>query len=178
MHKRFAFRRFASNQAGMAAVEFALLAPIMVGLLLGTVELIDALNASRRAENAASLADVVARDTEVDDDEVAGFWAGANLLMFPDVPTTTLDVRITSISIDSATDATVVWSEGHNALSPFGAGSSIDLPDAMMTPGTSVIMAETIYHYSPPLRFLFGDSLAMTHTAYRRSRVIDPIPRA
>ena len=36
MHKRFAFRRFASNQAGMAAVEFALLAPIMVGLLLGS----------------------------------------------------------------------------------------------------------------------------------------------
>ncbi|MEJ0060037.1 MAG: TadE/TadG family type IV pilus assembly protein [Terricaulis sp.] len=41
-------RRFARAKSGLAALEFALLAPMMVFLLFGSVELIDALGANRR----------------------------------------------------------------------------------------------------------------------------------
>ena len=53
-------RRFARAHEGLAALEFALIAPIMVFLLFGSVELLDALNANQRAQNTtSSLADVV-----------------------------------------------------------------------------------------------------------------------
>ena len=172
------FRRFAVANKGLAALEFALVAPMMITLLFGSVEVLNALSANRRAQNvAASLADVTSRDTGISDEELSGLWAAADVLMFPDAATT-MDIRITSVSVVSATNATVEWSEGHNLLDPLGEGDAVTLPDGMMTPGSSVIMVDTVYHYKPPLRFLFpAAGVAMTHSAIRRSRLVDPIPR-
>lgn len=172
-----AIRRFGRANKGLAAVEFALLAPMMIFLLFGSVDLIDALNTSKRVEIAAvSLADVVSRDTEISDDEVDGLWAALAILMFPD-PSLTMDVRVTSVSIINATTAQVVWSEGRNGLGPLNVGAPVSLPQAMMNPGTSIIMSETRFAYSPPVGFLFGTGTNFEHTAFRRSRLVDPIPR-
>ena len=170
-------RDFAKARAGLAALEFAILLPMMVLLLFGSVDLIDALGSNRRAENvAASLADVVARDTEVTDDEMTGLWAAIGVLMVPDDPND-VKARITSVEIESATTARIVWSEGHG-MSGLTAGAVIDLPDAMMIAGTSVIFAETELHYESPLGILFTGAVDLNHEAYRRSRLVDPIPRA
>jgi Flp pilus assembly protein TadG len=169
---------FARAREGLAALEFALIAPMMAVLLLGTAELINALNANTRAQNAAaSLADVVARDNLVTDDEIAGLWSAVTVLMYPDNGAD-LKVRITSVSIDDNADARVVWSEAHNGMAPLSKDAPIALPTNMLTAGTSVIVAETIFRYHPPLRFLFDGDFNITHTAYRRSRLVDPIPRA
>lgn len=170
-------RDFGKARAGLAALEFAILLPMMVLLLFGSVDLIDALGSNRRAENvAASLADVVARDTEVTDDEMTGLWAAIGVLMVPDNPND-VKARITSVEIESATTARIVWSEGHG-MSGLTAGAVIDLPDAMMIAGTSVIFAETELHYESPLGILFTGAVDLNHEAYRRSRLVDPIPRA
>lgn len=169
-------RKFARAKSGLAALEFAILLPMMVVALFGSIDLIDTLSANKRAQNVtASLSDVVARDTEVSDAEVSGLWAATNILMYPN-SSTAMQVRVTSVSITSATSATVVWSEGHGGYAPRVANSTVSLPSAMMNAGTSVIMTETIYPYSPPLGFIFP-SITLTHTAYRRSRLVDPIPR-
>ncbi len=170
-------RDFSKARAGLAALEFAILLPMMVLLLFGSVDLIDALGANRRAENvAASLADVVARDTEITDDELTGLWAAIGVLMVPDDPDD-VKARITSVEIEDATTARIVWSEGRG-MSGLTAGGTIDLPDAMMIAGTSVIFAETELHYESPLGILFTGAVALNHEAYRRSRLVDPIPRA
>ena len=66
-------RKFSAAKSGLAALEFAIIAPLlMVPLLLGTVDLVDVMGANKRAQNAAaSLADVVARDTEVSNAELS-----------------------------------------------------------------------------------------------------------
>ena len=51
------------------------------------------------------------------------------------------------------------------------------LDSRMMNPGTSVIMVESVYKYDAPLGFLFQSQVRMTLNAYRRSRLVDPIPR-
>jgi Flp pilus assembly protein TadG len=169
-------RRFAGAKKGLAALEFAIIAPMMIFLLFGTVDLLDALNANKRVQNAAaSLADVVARDTEISNSEVTGLWAAIDVLMFPDIGAD-VDVRVTSISVQSATTARVVWSEGRG-MTPLGVNSDVELDDAMMTPGSSLIMTETSYEYSSPLGFLLPGPVTLTHEAYRRSRLVDPIPR-
>lgn len=170
-------RRFAAARRGLAALEFAILLPMMIFLLFGAVDVIDAMGTNRRTENvAASLADVVSRDTEVSDDEITGLWAAMSVLMIPDAAAD-VRARITSIEVVSSSSAVVVWSEGHG-MSPFSDGASIDLPDDMMLPGTSVILAETEYTYEAPLGILFTGSMDFEHTAYRRSRLVDPIPHA
>lgn len=171
-------RQFAREKKGVAALEFAIIAPLlMVPLLLGTVDLIDVMGANKRAQNAAaSLADVVARDTEISNSEMNGLWAGLNILMYPNDPGT-MEMRITSISIVNASTARVVWSEGHGGMSGRSVGSTVPLDSRMMNVGTSIIMVESVYKYDAPLGFLFQNEIRMTHDAYRRSRLVDPIPR-
>jgi Flp pilus assembly protein TadG len=169
-------RGFTGAKRGLAALEFAIIAPMMIFLLFGSVDLLDVLGANKRAQNAAaSLADVVARDTEVSNDEVTGLWSALDVLMFPD-DAGDMNVRISSVSIVNSSTARVVWSEGHG-MSPRQVDSTVTLPAQMMTPGSSVIMAETIYDYDAPLGFLYSGTVHMSHDAYRRSRMVDPIPR-
>lgn len=176
MKLKLRLRRFGRAKKGLAAVEFAIIAPMMIFLLFGSVDLIDVLGANTRAQNvAASLADVVARDTEVSNAEIAGLWDAIGVLMYPDGGTD-VKVRISSVRIVNATTAQVVWSEGHG-MTARTANSTVTLPPAMMTPGTSVIMAEADYAYSSPLGFLMAGPVNMHHDAYRRSRLVDPIPR-
>lgn len=171
-------RRFARENKGVAALEFAIIAPLlMVPLLLGSVDLIDVMGANKRAQNAAaSLADVVARDTEISNSELASLWRGLDVLMYPNAAGS-MEIRISSISIVNASTAQVVWSEGHGGMSARTANSTVSLDSRMMNVGTSVIMVESVYKYDAPLGFLFQSQVRMTHDAYRRSRLVDPIPR-
>jgi len=170
--------KFSRAKSGLAALEFAIIAPLlMVPLLLGSVDLIDVMGANKRAQNAAaSLADVVARDTEVSDAEIAGLWRGLEVLMYPNDPGA-MEIRLTSVSIINASTARVIWSEAHGGMSPRQVGSTVSLDSRMMQVGTSVIMAESVYKYDAPLGFLFQNQVQMTHDAFRRSRLVDPIPR-
>lgn len=171
-------RGFARATGGLAAVEFAALAPMMMLILFGSVDLLDMLHANRRVQNsAASIADVVARDTEISNAEIAGLWSAIDILMFPNQGQE-VRVRLTSIRIVNATRAEVVWSEARGGLTPYTAGSTVDdLPAQMMQPGSSVIWAETVYPYHSPLGFLNDGVSTFQHDAYRRSRLVDPIPR-
>lgn len=169
-------RSFARATGGLAALEFAILAPMMVFLLFGSVELIDMLAVNRRVQNtAASLADVISRDTEVSNSEMSGLWSATDTLMYPE-PDTGIQIRVTSILIEDSSTARVVWSEGQG-MGPLAVDSNVTLPSAMMRAGTSVIMTETSFPYSSPLGLLVAGSVNMTHTAYRRSRLVDPIAR-
>lgn len=171
-------RRFGSEKKGLAALEFAIIAPVMVFLLFAAVDLIDALGANKRAQNvSASLADVVARDTSVSDAEITGLWSALDLLMFPDGAGDEIHVRISSISIVDASTARVMWSEGHG-MAARDVNSTVALPAQMMTVGSSVIMAETTYDYDAPLHFLYPGVVHFSHSSYRRSRLVDPIPRS
>ena len=65
-------RRFAGDRRGASAVEFALIAPFMILLYLGAVEIILALSIDRKITSAASaLADLVAQDDVITDGEMA-----------------------------------------------------------------------------------------------------------
>lgn len=202
--RRGLFPRFARAKDGTAAVEFALLAPLMVVVLFGSIELINLLQANRRVENTAiSLADVISRDTEVDDDEIDGVWAAVAPLMFPSAAVG-MDLRVTSISLDQDGNAEVVWSEvcgvqnsgqcGASSYAQLNEGASVsssDLPQSN-TPGSSLIRVETTFLYRPLIGFFGVETpsggggqrlthrsapVALTHTAFRRSRLVDPIPR-
>lgn len=167
---------FKRAKRGMAATEFALLAPIMITLLLGSVEVIHMFDTASRVQNsAASLADLVARDTEISDSEIKGLWDALDLLMYPQ-GATSMRARLTCVSIDDASVASVVWSEGRN-MSAHSSGSTISLPAGIGQPNTSVIFAEAEVDYESPLHFLVPGSFTLARSTYRRSRLVDPIPR-
>lgn len=169
------FKKLSRDHAGVAAVEFALIAPMMVLVLFGIVEVSELLKANRRVETvAASLSDVVARDTIVDGNDLSDLWRAIDPLMFPS-PTAPAQARITSVLIDKDGKATVGWSAGHNGFSGLAPGAAFTLPADMRVPLTSVIVAEVRYTYTPAINVVLGNTIAMAHTEFRRPRVVDPI---
>lgn len=198
-HKLFA-SRFFRDRRGVAAVEFALILPMMLVLLLTSVEIISFLQADRRVENtASSLADVVSQDDDVKNAELRGMWHALSPLIFPD-DANDLDVRITAIAFDSDGDPAVSWCEtcgGFDGTAchesefqdiPNGAAlDDGDFPDAMRAPSTTVVRVETTFLYRPRLAFFFLNSggglesdttaKSLAHTSYRRARTVDVIAR-
>ena len=173
----FVFRRLLRDREGLAALEFALIAPMMVMVLFGSVELTELLACNRRAENtAASVADVVSRDTQITNQELDDLWSAATALMYPN-SATPLQIRVSSVQITDATTATVLWSDGHNGYTARSAGSRMTLPAGMMLPATSVIVTETSYLYTPPIGVFLKLAFPLSHTEYRRPRVADPVTR-
>lgn len=171
------FLRFARDRRGLAALEFALIAPMMIVVLFGAIELTELLATNRRAENTtASIADVISRDTTVSNAEITDLWTAAGALMFPNA-STPMRMRVSSIQVETASSAKVLWSEGKNGYTPRSKGSTMTLPAGMMVAGTSVVVAESSYNYVPPIGVFLDVAFDLNHTEYRRPRVADPVTR-
>lgn len=170
-------RRFRADIGGVAALEYALIAPMMLAVLLGAFELTDAISAARRAENVgASIADVISRDVLVSDAELADVLAAAPVLMFPSRDPA-IGVRISSIEIDAGGRARVFWSEAGGGMEPLVRGEDVTLAAGLRAPETGVVMVETAYRYRPPLGLTAVRPIELRHVEYRRPRIIDPVLR-
>lgn len=188
------FRRrltsIARDQKGLAAIEFAMVLPVMLIMLMGTIELSNMLTADRRAESvAATLADLVARDDSITNAEVTDVFFAAESVM-ADMDSSSLQMVITSIETNGA-NAVVGWSRAKNTA-PDAQGSSVsDLPSGIMAAGGSVIRVRVTYPYSlmtlgtsnykqtasgPIMAYDMGNAHTIKKTFYLRPRLVPKIP--
>jgi len=151
-------RRLRRNEDGIAALEFAWVAPIMIALYLGAVELHFALSASRRVTDLASAtADLVAQSTDITGG-MDNIFNAASLYLQP-FGTDTLKITVTSICHDKDDNGRVDWSANYSGggVHSYAHGDTVDLPsdgsgDALLTTrGTSLILAEVEYTYTSPM---------------------------
>ena len=142
---------------GFAAAEFALLAPLLVLMYLGTVEVSRAINMDRHLTSATAMtADLVAREetlgeTEAESDaNLAGIMESVEHAMAPH-DTTDLKISIISVkaSSDDETDTRVEWSYSHNGMSAPSKCSAYTLPAGVVGEGESVIVVESSYIFRP-----------------------------
>ena len=140
-------RRFCAENAGLSAIEFAFIAPVMVGLLMSSYEISDALTAYRRVSNVAStIADLTAQATDIDDAEMDDIENAGTVVMLP-FGGNDLYMRVTSIVFDEHGDPSVAWSENKN-WSDDPAACLANIPEATKVPNMSVICGEAKYKYS------------------------------
>lgn len=143
------------DQKGVAAMEFALIAPILVVLLLGSVDAVFALTAKRKVALATqSVADLAARESDVDRSDLDAIAQLGRLILTPfDVSQSRISVA--GIRVDgTGRTATVEWSRasGTNATAP-SAGTQINLQSPLGV-GTFLVFAETELPYRTILGFL------------------------
>lgn len=171
-------RRFLKERTGLAAMEFALVAPMILFTTLGAFDLVEMMQANKRIENvAASLADVVSRDTVVMDTELAEYWAALSPLLAP-MSAAGVEVRITSATVQTSNRAEVVWSESRGGLTAFEPGAMIDVPDPVGQVAAGVIIVTVRQSWTPPLGIISGGGeRTMEQTEFRRPRIADPVLR-
>ncbi|MEJ0021999.1 MAG: TadE/TadG family type IV pilus assembly protein [Alphaproteobacteria bacterium] len=173
-------RQLFRSRRGAAAVEFAFIAPIMVLLFFGLIELSEGMNARQRMENvAATSADLVAQSTNMTPTAISNVFAAANAIMYP-YPTN-VKIVISSVQDDPANSLSkgkVVWSKctanttarAAGDLFTIGGTGANTIPTGVITAGGSVILAEVSYSFTPVTHYVIGGSVNMSTRFFSRPR--------
>lgn len=151
-------KRLASDDRGVSAVEFALVAPVMILFYAGMVDLCQGYMALKRTSHvAAAAADLASQSTVLTAAEVDGLFQAGPSIMAP-FDSGSLEQRISSVTRVSSTKYQVDWSRSSRstgALSGDLAVADAEVPADMLANGESVIIAEAAYTYNSPFeRFL------------------------
>jgi Flp pilus assembly protein TadG len=163
-------KRFRKDEDGIAALEFALLFPIMLLLYFGTVEVTMAMLANGRASHVASVVgDLVTQMPSVKQGDMTDIFAVGNAVMKP-FPTASLKLRISSITADPSTGTPkVVWSSA-SGLTPLSAGPASGFPTGLLAASESMIQADVEYTYTSPLQQTMPLPLTFKTTYYIKPR--------
>ena len=162
-------RAFGGDRSGVSAVEFALIAPFMVTLYLGGVQLSLALTADRKLTSAANaVGDLVAQDDFVTDGELDDIFAAADAIMTP-YAIDPLAMRVSSVRMDDDGDVWVDWSEGEGL--PARSGDNVPtIPDGILVEGESIVVVEAGYVFRTPYKIEGLDEFTLSDTVYLRPR--------
>ena len=96
--KRGILSRFRRDTRGVSAVEFALIAPVIVLMYAGTVQVCQAFMSDKRSGHAASIvADMVAQNASLSLKQVENVMAVGDRIMRP-FPADGLTLRVTSVT--------------------------------------------------------------------------------
>ncbi|WP_417688038.1 TadE/TadG family type IV pilus assembly protein [Roseibium sp.] len=147
----FEVRRFVRDTRAIAAVEFALILPFLLILLIGVAETTSALNHSRKVSQiAGSVADLVAQAEQLSAAEAQDIMTASNEILAP-YTTATLQVIIASVTFDEDGNPEVDWSIDQDGDTPWARGSepTIEIPDQVALPGTSIVIGQSFYTYIP-----------------------------
>ena len=167
--------RFIRDRRGVAAVEFALIAPVLLLLYMGLAEVTMALMAERRSSHAtAVVADLVSQDTLTTRSELTDTFSVAEEILSP-FTAAGMSIRITAIRADASGSPKVIWSHG-KGLSALGKGSTVSgLPANLMAPFDNLIMSEMNYSFNSALKYALPKTMVFKQKYYLRPRKIDMV---
>jgi len=168
--------RLPRDQRGIAAVEFALLLPLMLTLYLGTVEVSQGISADRKVTmTARTVADLVSQTTTINNAGMNDILAASTAVMYP-FSTNNLKVTVTAVNIDANGKATVTWSDSYNGTAR-AVGSTITLPAALVVNSSSLVWSEVQYIYTPTIGYVITGSLTLKDQLYMSPRLSNSIAR-
>jgi Flp pilus assembly protein TadG len=162
-------RGFAAARRGAAAVEFAIILPVMLVLFFGTVELSNGVAVDRKVTlTARTLSDLVSQATGVATSDLNNVFAASTAIMMPYSPTP-MQAVISEIKVDNTGTATVAWSVASNAT-PRAVNSTVTLPTGLAVANTYLILGEATYTYTPVVGYIMKSALVLGDQFYTRPR--------
>jgi Flp pilus assembly protein TadG len=158
------------NDSGVAAIEFAMIIPIMAVLLVGTNEFSAGVAIDRKVTlMARTLSDLTSQNTSVTDTQFTNFFNASAAIMTP-YPSAPVQGTITELYINPSTlKARVQWSKGAAARSP---GDIVEIPDALKIAGTYLIYSEVKYKYVPSVAWFINkvNGITLSDISFTRPR--------
>lgn len=165
-------RRMSRDRRGVSAIEFAMIAPILILLYVAIVEAGNLLTVHRRTSTVASTAaDLTAQTKSISNEELKDVILASGAILTP-YPQNSLRVVLSSVVADKNNNGKVDWSCASKG-SARGAGSNYALPVGVTQADSSVILAEVTYSYKPMLgldKVFSPGAFEMTRTFVARPR--------
>ncbi len=161
------FRRWALGIEGMAAVEAALIFPILLMLLLSVFDMGNGILANQKAVRASQVvADLITRARSVSDADISDA-INAGELSFVPLDVATYGVDIVSVRFDDDAVPEIIWRETRN----MSANANV-LADVapLAEAGEGVVVVAVQYLFEPLFSgFVIGD-IPMQEVAFARGR--------
>lgn len=159
---------------GVAAVEFALVLPIMLMVYVGTLEASTLITMDRKVQSVAgAVGDLVARaDEEISSSLMQDYFRAASGIMTPYSSANVLQV-VTAIDVADDGTTEVIWTRQYqngvySDATPHTVGGTFPLPTEMtnISRGSMVIAAEASYSYTPLLGIVINTPINLYRSSF------------
>jgi Flp pilus assembly protein TadG len=160
---------FVRDKGASAAVEFAVIVPIMLTLFFGVIEFSSGVAVDRKVTLVArTLSDLTSQSTTVTDTDLTNFTTTGKAIMTP-YSATPLNSTVSELYVDPTTlAAKVKWSKG---TSPRGLDTTVTIPAALQIGGTYLIYAEVNYKYVPTIGYVMAKAgITLSDYTFTRPR--------
>ena len=150
-------RHFGRNRRGASATEFALIAPLMLGLYIGCVEISEGVAADRKVTlTAGTLANHTSQDTTLTTADIAA--------------------KISCLKIDATGIARVTWGEATTGVTKRAPGEVVTFPTNLAVPNSYLVFSEVSYQYVPVTGFshISASGITLSDVMYMAPRISPP----
>lgn len=174
--------RLRDDCRGVGAIEFAFIAPVMIVLYIGAVEVSVAMAVNKKLARASStVADLITQDRDINKNTLMGMEAVARSIMAPYDPQP-VKMKISSVYVEADGTAIIDWSwkpNTGNGERAYIEGSETVIPDGLRVPDTYLIRAELAYRHDMITSFPFTGrtmtGIDMGKTYHLRPRMGDDV---
>ena len=180
-------RKFVGNRRGVAAIEFAFIAPLLLTMYFVTMEIAPAIDANKKVGRSASMiADLVTQQQSISKTEVEAIMAIGEATLRP-YNRTNLKVIITAIEItdEEAPEVRVFWSRkmvGGVFSQDAAKGTVTEVPPALRIRNSFLVRVQSELEYRPMITWTADqkattgllaafDKINMKETYYLRPRM-------
>jgi Flp pilus assembly protein TadG len=192
LHLRRSAHDFSGDRSGLAAVEFAMIVPLVLVLFFGTVEFSSGVAVDRKVTlMARTLSDLTSQNISITDPQLTNIFSASTAIMtpYPAAPTRT---TLSEIYVDSNNVAKIQWSKAATiangatqatlTTSNRSPGDNVTslVPPALLVKQTYLIFSEVSYLYKPTIGYVMGKAginlSDFTYTRPRQSTCVDHMP--
>ncbi|MDO9417851.1 TadE/TadG family type IV pilus assembly protein [Pararhizobium sp.] len=174
------FKRFAADQRGVGAVEFAIIAPVLLMVYIGSFEISTGFSVARKVARASSaVADLVTQGSQTTKEELDTMDDVARSIISP-YDASQMKLKITGIKVIVGGAATVAWSRDETGSTPYTKNSPTTVPAELVSVGGFVVRTELVVPhqlllFAPGLAPSSAKTINLSKTYYYRQRIGDDI---
>lgn len=175
MRARWLLRRFGRDRRGVAALEFALVVPIVMVVYLVGFEVAEASTVYRKlTDTTVQLANVTAQFTSMTTSDTATILNDSSQIMAP-YPTANLAIVLSEVTTNASGAGSVTWSQTLQGTA-LAKGAAVTMPTGFRTANTNYLLVQTTYSYHPTIGAAFIGPISMANQIFMLPRSSSSIP--
>lgn len=165
------FKRYKKAQAGVAAIEFVFVAPIMIAMYFGLAEISTAISQDRQISHSANVAgDLATQVTTINATDMSEIMTAAVKIMgVPRSRLSSIQMEIASYSRDSSNNLVTLGKSSLNGTFPENFDAE-GLDDLILSEASGVVVARVAYEYEPLKLAFMKTNFTMSETFLLKPR--------